>query len=162
MKRILPAVILALLSHAALFALGPDALMKRPGKMKTNTVTVTMSYRKKPAPTPPVKKPPEIKKEKKIKVIKKTREPALIKQEKPDTEPVKEQETVEDKTGIEKESVEPESAAIEGNEGHEDGVGGSILIVVKEAVPLYRVNPAPAYPRMARKRGYHGHPFYSL
>ena len=28
--------------------------------------------------------------------------------------------------------------------------------VVREAVPLYRVNPLPEYPRLARKRGYQG------
>ena len=28
--------------------------------------------------------------------------------------------------------------------------------VVREAVPLYRVNPPPEYPRLARKRGYQG------
>ena len=39
---------------------------------------------------------------------------------------------------------------------HKDGVDGSILIVMKEAVPLYRINPAPRYPVMARKRGYQG------
>ena len=28
--------------------------------------------------------------------------------------------------------------------------------VVRKAVPLYKVNPLPKYPRIARKRGYHG------
>ena len=61
MKRFLPAVIIAILFHAALFALDPGLIMKRPGKIQKPAITVTMSYRKKPAPPPTVKKPPEIK-----------------------------------------------------------------------------------------------------
>ncbi|MCD4716168.1 MAG: energy transducer TonB, partial [Desulfobacterales bacterium] len=28
--------------------------------------------------------------------------------------------------------------------------------VVREAMPLYRINPAPKYPKIARRRGYKG------
>ncbi len=157
MKRLLLAVIIAILFHVALFAFNPGFLMKSPGKIKKPAVTVTMSYRKKPAPPPPVKKPPEIKKKKKV--IKKVKEPAPVKEKKsvPEPEPVMKEEIVEEKTEIEEEPVEQEPVEIiEDTEEYEDGVGGSILIVVKEAVPLYRVNPAPGYPKMARKRGYQG------
>ncbi|MGD9161075.1 MAG: energy transducer TonB [Desulfobacteraceae bacterium] len=156
MKRILPAVLLAILFHAALFALDPGMLVKKSGKIQKPAVTVTMSYRKKPAPPPPVKKPPEIKKKKKVKVVKKDRAPAPVKEKMsvPEPEPIKEQEIVEEDIEIEEEYVESEQ--VEDTEVHEDGVDGSILIVLREAVPLYRANPAPKYPRMARKKGYQG------
>jgi len=36
------------------------------------------------------------------------------------------------------------------------GVGAPDVPVVREAMPLYRINPAPKYPRIARRRGYQG------
>jgi len=36
------------------------------------------------------------------------------------------------------------------------GVGVPDVPVVREAVPLYRINPAPKYPKLARRRGYQG------
>ena len=153
MKRFLPAVIIAILFHAALFALDPGLIMKRPGKMQKPAITVTMSYRKKPAPPPTVKKPPEIKNKKVLE-----KKPAAVKKIKsvPEPELIKKEEVIEDKIENEEESVDQEPVEIEDAEGHEGEVGGSILIVTKEAVPLYRVNPAPKYPKMARKRGYQG------
>ena len=156
MLRILTAVFIAILFHVALFALDPGFLMKKPGKGQKPAITITMSYKKKLATPPPVKKPPEIKKKKKVHVVKKVKEPAPVKEKKPvpEPEPVIKQEIVEEKIEIEEESVEPEQ--VEDVEGHENGVDESILIVLREAVPLYKVNPAPRYPRMARKRGYQG------
>lgn len=154
MKRMLPAVFLAILFHVTLFALDPGLLIKKPGKLQKSAVTVTMSYRKKPVPPPPVEKPPEIKKKKKVKVVKEVKEPAPEKEKKPVPGPVKVKEIVEEKIEVEEESLEPEQ--VENASAHEDKAGGSILIVMREAVPLYKVNPAPKYPKMARKRGYQG------
>jgi protein TonB len=156
MKRILPAVVLAILFHAALFALDPGLFKRKPGKMRRPAVTVTMSYRKKPAIPPPFKKPPEIKKKEEIKVVSKIKEPAPVKEIKsvPEPEPIKKQETVEENLEVEEETAEPEQVEDAGQ--YEEGARESILIVVKEAVPLYRENPAPRYPKMAKKRGYQG------
>lgn len=150
------AVFIAILFHVALFALDPGLLMKKPDKIQKPAIMITMSYKRKPAPPPPVKKPPQIKKKKKVKVVKKVKEPAPVKIKKtvPEPEPVIEKEIVEENIEIEEETVEPEQ--VENAETHENKVDGSILIVLREAVPLYRVNPAPRYPKMARKRGYQG------
>lgn len=158
MKRIFPAVLIAILFHAALFALDPGLLIKKTGKIKKPAVTVTMSYRKKPAPPPPVKKPPEVKKKKKVKVVKKVKKPAPVKSKEPvpEPEPIKEQEIVEDKIEIEEEVIETEPVEVEDNEEYASVAEESVSVVVTEAIPLYRTNPEPRYPRMARKRGYQG------
>ena len=62
--------------------------------------------------------------------------------------------------------VKPEKVIFEESETQEEivtdiDVAAAVDIkketpVVREAVPLYRVNPPPEYPRLARKRGYQG------
>jgi protein TonB len=63
-------------------------------------------------------------------------------------------------------SVKPEKVIFEEPETQEEivtdiDVAAAVDIkketpVVREAVPLYKVNPPPEYPRLARKRGYQG------
>jgi protein TonB len=158
MKRLLPAVLIATLFHVTLFAIDPGLLMKQPGKIQKPAITVTMSYRRKPSPPPPVEKPLEIKKEKKMKVANKVKEPAAVKAEKtvPETEPVKNKAIVEEKPEPVEEEVVDEPVTLEGDEteGYVPDKEGSV--VVTEAIPLYRANPEPAYPRLAKKRGYQG------
>lgn len=64
--------------------------------------------------------------------------------------------------------VEPEEIIFEESETQEEIVTDikvvaavdiekkTLLVLVREAVPLYKVNPPPEYPRIARKRGYQG------
>lgn len=159
MKRILPALIIAILFHAALFAVDPGLIIKKPGRIKKPAITVTMSYRKKPAPPPAVKKPPEIKKKTKVKAVKKIRKiPAPVKEKKPVPEPVRKETTVENKVEaaekkIEDEPVQPEA---DDSEEIESAAGETASPVETEAMPLYSMNPEPGYPKMARKRGYQG------
>lgn len=164
MKRIIAAVVLALLFHVVLFKLNPFWFMNaRKKEKKPPSVTVTMSY-KVPVKPPPVEKPAEkIRKvkEKKIKKPEKTeKKPAPVRAEKIQeipVEPEKEEaveETIEQEEG---EAVEEAAAITEDEE--EDGVPpaeGVVDEIITEAEPLYRENPEPGYPRMARKRGYQG------
>lgn len=62
--------------------------------------------------------------------------------------------------------VEPEKVIFEESETQEEIVTDIKVLaavdiekktpVVREAVPLYKINPLPKYPRLARKRGYQG------
>ena len=158
MKRILPAILIATLFHVALFALDPGLLKKKSGKIQKPAITVTMSYRKKPEPPPPVKKPPEIKKKKKIKVVEKVKKPDPVKVKEPLPEPelIIKEETVEDKIEVVEEVVEPDPIEVEDAEQIESVTEEVVSVVVTEAMPLYKVNPQPRYPKMAKKRGYQG------
>lgn len=158
MRRILPAIIIAILFHVALFALDPGLLTTKPGMMQKPAITVTMSYKKKPAPQAPVKKPPEIKKKKNITVVEKVTEPAPVKEKKPVPEPeaIRKQEIVEEKIENKEEFFEQASVELEDAEQAESLNEEAVLIVETEAMPLYSMNPEPRYPKMAKKRGYEG------
>ncbi len=164
MKRILAAVVLALLFHALLFILKPGWLKNnRIVDAKPHAITITMSY-KKPALSLPVKEPPrEIKKIKKKEIIKhkKTEKkpvPVKVEEKAPAPEPVKEEETVQDKAGtVEKEAAdEPPPDTNDSSAKSSTVTAGTATGVISEADPLYSVNPEPRYPRMAKKRGYEG------
>ncbi len=161
MKRLLPAVIFALVFHVIIFSFEPEWLGRKENRIiKRPAVSVTMSYRKKTI-VPPVKEIPEKKKTVKKIEKKKTVKPVKKKDEKkveqpdpePKQEPVKE-EAFEQEVGTPVPLIEdtgfevPEAISEPENERSND--------VVIEAVPLYRENPEPPYPRLAQKRGYEG------
>ena len=167
MKRIIAAVVLALLFHVILFCVKPSWFKsERMEDKKRPAVTITMSY-KMPVKPPPLKKPPEkIKKIKKKKVVKpkkvEKKKPAPVKTEEipeklPEPEPIIE-EVVEEKAEPVEEEIIEEAAVITDDE-EQDGAPppeGTAAEVVTDAEPLYRMNPEPRYPRMAKKRGYQG------
>jgi len=153
MKRILPAVLLAILFHVFLFLLDPGWFTKKTGEIKKPAITVTMSYKKKLKP-PPVKKPPkEIKK--KVKVIKKIKTPDLVKVEKQvlKPEPIK-NEIIEEKAETVEEEIVVEEVVT--TEKVQEIVEEPVSMIITEAVPLYKVNPEPGYPKRAKKRGFEG------
>lgn len=165
MRRILAAVVIALLFHALLFSIKPSWLKNsRTVNRKPPSIAVIMSY-KRPVQPPPVKKKPpadikKINKKKEVKSEKKIKKPASVKAEEkvPEPEPVKEDVVVDEKPDkTENETVhEPDMAEEEVPEVNLPSTGGVAAKVVTDAEPLYRINPRPRYPRMARKRRYEG------
>jgi len=159
MKRILPAIVLAILIHWAFFEINPVWFTKVPviSREKPSSVTVSISYRK------PEKKPEEVKK-----VIKK---PEPVKPE-PEKKEVKKKVQKQKKViKVHKEPVPkaPEPEKTEVIEDVEEDIIENLEVVetVEEvvtkkpvqaikAVPLYRYNPPPVYPKTAKRRGYQG------
>ena len=157
MKRLLPAVLIAIFFHALFFAINTEWLIKKVARAQRPAITVTMSYKKKPATPAPVKKTPQKKpKEKKVKVVKKVQKPVpVVKKEVP--EPLKEEVIVEEDIGpVEEAANDPDPMEVTDTGEYSDAVEESGSGTVSEAVPLYRMNPEPRYPKMARKRGYQG------
>jgi len=161
MKRILPAALLAVLLHGVFLTADVGWLLEK--KMilpKSTAVTVTMSYRQpETEPVPATKKPP-IKKPKirpKVAVKKpdKLPEPNPPEEEvKIPDEPPPVDETEEPDDPAEPEDMVPHEEDVFEEDTHGEAV--SNMQVVREAYPLYKRNPPPRYPRVARKRGYQG------
>ena len=163
MKRILAAVVLALLFHALLFIMKPGWFRSnRIVNTKPNAITITMSY-KKPVLPLPVKEPPrEIKKVKKKEVIKPEKiekKPVSVRVEEKASapEPVKEEAVQGKAEAVEKETADETSPdTTDSSPESSTATEGTVSVVITEADPLYSVNPEPRYPRMAQKRGYEG------
>ena len=115
-----------------------------------------MSYKKTPEP-PPVKEPPrEIVKEKKIKTVERVKDPAPVNIKEQVTEPVLENEIAEEEIEIREEAVSTVNVLHEEIEETWVTAEEKVPDVVVEALPLYKINPEPEYPRMAKKRKYEG------
>ena len=171
MKRILIATLLALGIHGILLGLPVNPLEKKPfPRLKTRVMTMTLVMREPQMPisAPAVKPPPPpIQKQAPVEIVKKKPvhkrrpeakpkitvkpmvepeekdrskeipEPAANVSEAPDTPVKTEISTVPEKTAV----VGTPSPAID---------------IIREARPLYRINPPPPYPQVARKRGFQG------
>jgi len=164
MNRIFPAAVLAIVFHMALLKIDISRLFDHTIIMpKSTVVTVTMSYLK-PAPVPEQKKEPlkpakerPQKKPREIAKIPDEPEPVLPEKEveipdKPQTPPAEEKEEIIEPDQSETRSPEEEEILEDDHQG--DAV--SNMRAVQEAIPLYRINPPPRYPKIARKRGYQG------
>ena len=157
MKRILAAVVIALLFHALLFYIKPSWLNNKPLVKKAPAIAITMSYKRPVAPPPVKKKPVEVKK-KTVKPKKTEKKPAPVKVKEKAIEPVPiKEETIEEKIDA-LEEVQDEPVIMTSEETYESSAVTDNVVsdVIIEAEPLYRMNPEPGYPRMARKRGYEG------
>ena len=151
MTRIISAVILALLFHVALLRADIDWFYdKKVSLPKNPAVMITMSYRK-AEPILKTKKPP--------KKIKKTKKEPLKAIEKP--KPVMPEKAV--KTAkvipVTKEIIAEQVKTPDEREELAEKIPDNINTkaeIVHEAVPLYKINPTPKYPMVARKRGYEG------
>ena len=174
MKRLLVAIILALMFHAGLMALNFEWFFDKTIKLpKTSFVNVNISYRE-PPPKPVVKiEKKEPVKQQKIKPEKKLKPPE--KPEPPLPVPVAE-EIIPDERQIESDTAETIPEPVQNNKddevkteetdniitdenaSKEDNPDNNIATanVIRKAFPLYKTNPPPAYPRMASKRGYQG------
>lgn len=156
MKRILPALTIAILCHVFLFVIDPGWLLKNSSEIKKSAITISMSYKKKPEP-PPLKEPQkEIIKKKKIRANEKEKEPAPVDIEKQVSEPVIEKIVSEEKNESVVETVNNEDVLLDEIEEAGAQVENKVPEAFMEAMPLYRINPEPEYPRVAKKRKYEG------
>ena len=184
MKRLLWAGALAIGLHVLLLQTELSDIRKRTlPRHENRSVTVTLNYlqpeKPKPAikkPVPPLKKIVPPKKKAKLKKLKQVPEKRPVK---PQKKPLELPEVVEE-IPTTKAYPEPSAPAepndIEKNQESDETIEEFVedikwedspaslatsvditnLPVVQEAVPLYRINPPPKYPRRARKRGYQG------
>lgn len=175
MKRLLTATLLALGIHGLLLGLTINSLERTPfHPLNPKVLTMTLVMRQpvtnipdlsvKP-PKPPVKKPEPVKQIKKKPV--RTHRPVpkpekivkpVVKPEQKDIvkatpEPVVESSTVPD-TPVHTEMSKEMSTVLE--KPPVVGTPGQADEITREARPLYRINPPPPYPRIARKRGFQG------
>jgi protein TonB len=186
LKRILLALLLALGFHGILFGIEFDWLHKKPlSRPRARTLTMSLGYLEpqKPKPKPVIIKPEsppkkivlpkkKVKKKKPEPIIKPepkkevVRAPAIIKKDVAPhkKEPSKLQPSFEIKDAeLAKEEPDGLSAEVARDTKGEEvsmavdkGVLSSELPAVREAKPLYRINPPPSYPKIARRRGYEG------
>ena len=154
MKRLILSAVLALSIHASILMVNlsmPDRKIAQEANL--HTVTMTMVYhqqqRQKPAPVvlkkehTPAKKQTKERKSKRVVKLKPSQKPVTS------PEPVNvPQRPVESIHEPEEEIFTKEASLTE-----ERSVKTKIM---REAMPLYRVNPAPKYPKKARKRGFQG------
>lgn len=125
----------------------PEHVIKRPESTSKQIVLPKKKVKKKkpkpvprPVPQKKVLKPPEIEKS--------TEKPS------PPPEPGK-TEAVEEPDDLGSEFTE-DIIREEVSMAVDRGVGVPDVPVVREAAPLYRINPAPNYPKLARRRGFQG------
>lgn len=160
MRWLIYSAMISLLLHGILlftrFDLNLSCRKAKPPQSRS--VVVSMSYHAPEAP--PAPKP-----EKPVLPVKKKKKPSprkIIPKEKPIAPPVepipsKPEKTVEPDSATEEVAPEdtpapaPEEPAAEPSEKE-----ASAARVIHEASPLYRDNPPPRYPRVARRRGYQG------
>lgn len=172
MKRLLVAAILAFAVHGIFLSVSFTDREKSPSiSLPTQRITVSLSHRK---PQPPQEKKPEKPMEKTadpVPVVPVESKPAPRKmQVKPKVEPEKpsiQSEVVEqqEKVASPEEDTVPELHGMRQPEPAEQSSEASESddsAVIREARPLYRLNPPPKYPRIARERGYQGTVFLEV
>ncbi|MBW2603295.1 MAG: energy transducer TonB [Deltaproteobacteria bacterium] len=168
MKQILTAGVLALVIHGLLFAMdfkwsGKRSLdIIKPRALNMTLTSIPIRTTPKPSlqkPKPIVKKPAIVKKKKskpkrilKAPPKKTVRIPVQSKKiEVPETIPEKTAENTE--SHFDSEPTESKELL---KAGKQSAAPPSPFKMIHEARPIYRLNPSPKYPRIARIRGYQG------
>ena len=168
MKRIFIAALLALGIHG--FLLGMECTwLKRlpPERSKDRTISMTLAIRQPPIPTEkveqitpitPLKPPARPKTRKKKRISKPISRPIRQKVIEPPVQTMK-----QDLSKVTPDVQSEPSEAFEQTEIKtifqdiaKEGERKPLNPIIVEAKPMYRVNPRPRYPAMARKRGYTG------
>lgn len=171
MKRLLPALLIALLVHAAFFSWevkrkGSDHFRKKDRRVLSIALFEMAAEKETPKIlSTKVPKPEETKPRKKREISRKT----PVKKEKkrmpppmPEPEPVVEPLSPSQKEVEQEEELgQLENSADEAEKQEELTAAlpekvGPPEPAVRKAFPLYRNNPAPYYPPVARRRGYQG------
>lgn len=159
MKRLLFAALLATIFHTVLLGVDigwfTDDTIILP---ESRAVTVTMSYFR-PEPEPVLKEEPIKRKKNKLRQTAKIpdkpapppSEEAVEIQDEPEAPPFEEQTEI-----IETDESENELSEIPEPLEENQGDAVSNMQIEQEAFPLYKTNPIPKYPRVARRRGYQG------
>jgi protein TonB len=166
MNRILPAFFLAVLIHALLLTADKNRLIHSVSPVHREEV-IAMQLVERVKPSPPVARPPvkplpkpEKKKVKKRKLIKrKTAKIKPLKKIPTPTPPKVSQSIVKENTALSdtppvKANENPPASSVKSNETVKVASFSAPAVVM--AMPRYSENSPPAYPPMARKRGYEG------
>lgn len=161
MKRILLAAIISLGLHGLLFSMETGWLAgNNPAIPESREITISLARQpqKKPAIKPlPKQKPKHVQKRKPQKNQVK---PPDIQKEKTAVEPESIPEPKEPETAKETEEVyfdpAPDMSHIKCSTTVDQKAEISSIQTIMEARPIYRINPPPSYPNIARKRGYQG------
>lgn len=185
MKRVLVAVGLALLAHGLLLAMASGWLRKRPVDVgEPETVTLTLAYYRpqkeqtgEKGPGPPKKgskQRPAFKQKPKKKALNKPPAMKMPRRAEKKATPPK---VMTDREGVSGEKAEAEQKEAETKDasslpdtglskgGAEEtafpaapriALKGPARTPLRQAIPIYKENPSPPYPRMARRRGYEG------
>ena len=161
MKRILLAAIISLGLHGLLFSMETGWLAGiNPAIPKSREITISLAYKqqKKPEIKPsPKHKPRHIRKKK---TLKKQVKPPDIQKTETSVEPKSKPEPEEPEPAKETKEVyfdpPPDMSHIicSTTINQKTEIPGAQTIL--EARPIYRINPPPSYPIIARKRGYQG------
>ncbi|MFP4445687.1 MAG: TonB family protein [Desulfosudaceae bacterium] len=164
--RIILAALVAILLHAGLLAVHPGWIFEQTvHPPRARSVSVTMSYRPPPAPPAPEKEvePPLPKKPRPPEPMAKPEKPSPRPEpQKPQPAPVAEEKSAPVPEPSAAARVEEESARDEEDVSTTHGDAAANMKVTRKAVPLYKSNPPPQYPRLARRRGYQGEVILSV
>ncbi|MCP4669045.1 MAG: energy transducer TonB [Deltaproteobacteria bacterium] len=163
MKRVLAAAALAILVHGFLFAFGSGWLRKRPVHVRgPEIVTLTLAYygpQKEQAgpkvPGPPKrrnKKNPAFKQRPKKKALKKPRAMEIPERAEKKARPSRATARRDPSRDMREPGLSKEGPPAKGPMVSKRPAGTAL----KQAIPKYKENPRPLYPRAARRRGYEG------
>jgi protein TonB len=159
-KRITLAAILALSIHGFLLGLKFNGLKRIPSEMpKLRVMNMSLVLRQPRMTTPkPAVKKPQIKTKKHLKHFPKPKPKKIFKEviqkaEKDPSKAIPEKTVDMPKTPDLSEQTQSESVSKETDTEGEPLSGKQII---REARPLYRSNPPPKYPAVARRRGFQG------
>ena len=180
MRDLLLAGVLALALHALLFALKPDWVKSQlPASSTPEIITLTLAFKENQIQTAsPAAMGPDLEERPAPLQRASQRKPVKTKSIEPTPRPPKK---MEDRSGVAEEAgkdiVPSSSPAFDHASGINSGANGpsmtgagtpsphggegtstiaSLSSLVRQAAPLYRLNPIPEYPMIARKRGYQG------
>jgi protein TonB len=151
MNRLLLAAILSFLLHGLLFTISFDRLPEKQRiRPQTRTVAVVLSY-KNPDKPPLVQEIHPIQKMPLKKPKQKT--PKSQTMEKTVLEPAPPAPAAEPEAPLSRDDEQPVREDVS---EESPGKDVSTAYMLKEATPLYKDNPPPSYPRIARRRGHQG------
>ena len=181
MRWLLLAAMLSFLLHGIFFTIHFNWIKEsRTIRPRARTVAVELSYKKPDRPsliqkTHPVSKPLQMKKPHPQKIEEKKPETPIIKKIisgpiAPETEPTPEEISRKTDDRSIKESSSDDSpeknmsteqsghdlGPLTESSGHSPDQGISTAYTLHEAIPAYKDNPPPVYPRIARRKGYQG------
>lgn len=170
MKRLVLAAVLALAFHGLLFTLrfeGPKAGLPQPLKPLILSLdqapaqtmpALSVSRLREPQDEPPTLRPQPREEPPQKERIRPARKPAK-KREPPFPSRQEQQDSSSDQTeaaGDEVPSASPSESPSPSARASVEPDPDSASMIERDATPLYRLNPAPEYPLIGRKRGYQG------
>lgn len=162
MKRILLAAIISLGLHGLLFSMETEWLAGiNPDMHESRQVTISLVHQLQKKPE--IKSSPKHKPKyfRKRKPPQKAIKPPVIQKKTTPVEPIPKPDPVKPDTAKQTKELSfnnaPELSPVTSSTPVDHKAAINVTQSVLEARPIYRINPPPSYPFLARKRGYQGH-----